>query len=216
MNPPASNADRARGLAADLLDLAAVIVRPSEPFTWASGLIAPIYTDNRLTLSSPGVRGRIAAGLQDLLETSGLAPDVIAGTATAGIPHATLLADRMSLPLAYIRAEAKGHGKENKIEGRVEAGQRVVVVEDLVSTGGSSLSAVEAVRQQGATVEAVLAVFSYGFVEARERFDKAGLPLLVLTTFDVLVEVAASRHLISDEEVEELLAWREAPRKWKQ
>ncbi|CAN5579068.1 orotate phosphoribosyltransferase [soil metagenome] len=205
----------ARAVAADLLDLEAVVVRPADPFTWASGLKAPIYTDNRLTLSSPEARGRIADGLQDLIVSAGISPEIIAGTATAGIPHATLLADRMALPLAYIRSEAKGHGKGNRIEGRIDAGRRVVVVEDLVSTGGSSLAAVEAVREQGAVVEAVIAVFSYGFVEARQRFDEAGIPLLVLTTFDVLVEVAASRHLISETERAGLLAWREAPRTWK-
>jgi orotate phosphoribosyltransferase len=204
----------ATALAHDLLEIGAVALRPDEPFTWASGRRSPVYTDNRLTLAYPAVRARIAEAFAALVDGEGLEPDVIAGTATAGIPHATLLAETLGLPLAYVRSSAKAHGRGNQIEGRVEAGQRVVVVEDLVSTGGSALAAAEAVRAAGAEPVAVVAVFSYGLDAAGDAFRKAGVPLHVLTTYDQLAEVAADTGALAPESLDVLRAWRENPSAW--
>lgn len=199
-------------VARDLLRIGAVSLRPDDPFTWASGRLAPVYTDNRIALSYADVRSRIADGLVSLARP--LSADVVAGTATAGIPHATLVADRLALPLCYVRAAAKAHGRQNLIEGRVAAGARVVVVEDLVSTGGSVLSAAEALREAGAVPVAALAVFSYGFEEADEAFASAGLPLHVLTTFDALVRAARADGGLPAEAVETLVAWRRDAAAW--
>ena len=198
--------DLADTVARDLLRIGAVSLRPDAPFTWASSRLAPVYTDNRIALSYPDVRTRIANGLVGLARPLGA--DVVAGTATAGIPHATLVADRLALPLCYVRAAAKAHGRQNLIEGRVAEGERVVVVEDLVSTGGSVLQAAQALREAGAVPVAALAVFSYGFAEADEAFAAAGLPLHVLTTFEALVRVARADGLLPTEAVETLVAWR--------
>lgn len=206
--------DARRRLAADLLDLRAVLFAPDEPFTWASGLRSPIYCDNRLTLSDPAVRGRIADGFAALLDAHGYAPDVVVGTATAGIPHAAWLAERRNLPMAYVRSAPKGHGRGNQIEGRVEARQRVVLVEDLVSTGGSALTAVEALRAAGAEVLAVLAVFSYGFPAAADAFDAAGVPLHTLTDYPMLLEEARRQARVPAEAVETLAAWQRDPAAW--
>ena len=205
-------ADLASAIARDLLRIGAVSLRPDAPFTWASGRLSPVYTDNRLALSVPDVRSRVAAGLTDLARP--LAPDAVAGTATAGIPPATLVADRLALPLCYVRSAPKGHGRQNRIEGRVEAGQRVVVVEDLVSTGGSVLSAAEALREAGAVPVAALAVFSYGFAEADRAFADAGLPLFTLTTFEALVRVAGEDGSLGAGALEALRAWRSDAAGW--
>lgn len=199
------SADLADAVARDLLRIGAVSLRTEAPFTWASGRLSPVYTDNRLALAYPDVRSRIAAGLVSLARP--LAADAVAGTATAGIPHAALVADRLGLPLSYVRAAPKAHGRQNRIEGRVEPGQRVVLVEDLVSTGGSVLSAAEALRETGAVPVAALAVFSYGFAEADRAFADAGLPLLVLTTFEALVRVAREDGLLPPESVDALVSW---------
>ena len=208
MNDPAAT------LAHDLLEIGAVTLRPDEPFTWASGRKAPLYTDNRLTLAYPAVRARIAAAFGRVVEAEALCPDVIAGTATAGIPHATLLAERLGLPLAYIRAAAKTHGRGNQIEGRIGPGERVVIVEDLVSTGGSALAAAAAVRDAGGEPVAVVAVFTYGLEAADEAFRKAGLPLHVLTHFDQLAETAAASGALPADGLAVLRAWREDPAAW--
>lgn len=199
-------------VARDLLRIGAVALRPDAPFTWASGRLAPVYTDNRLALSYADVRARIADGLADLARP--LAPDAVAGVATAGIPHAALVADRLALPLCYVRAAAKNHGRQNRIEGRVEAGGRVVLVEDLVSTGGSVLAAADALRDVGATPVAVLAVVSYGFAEADAAFAAAGLLLHTLTTFETLARVAREVGSLSDADLDALAAWREDPAGW--
>ena len=206
--------DAASTIAHDLLEIGAVALRPDRPFTWASGRKSPVYTDNRLTLAYPAVRARIAAAFAEVTEGEALEPDVIAGTATAGIPHAALLAERLGLPLAYVRSSAKAHGKGNQIEGRVEAGQRVVIVEDLVSTGGSALAAAEAVRAAGAEPVAVVAVFSYGLDAAQDAFREAGVPLHVLTTYDQLAEVAAETGALAPEHLAVLQAWRRDPSGW--
>ena len=199
-------------LARDLLRIGAVALRPDDPFTWASGRRSPIYTDNRLTLSHPGVRGRIADAFAEIARP--FEPDAVSATATAGIPHGALLADRLGLPFSYVRAKPKGHGKENRIEGAVEAGARVVLVEDLVSTGGSALSAAKALREAGAEVVAVVAVFSYGFPEAESAFADAALPLETLTGLDALAAAAHGSGALSDADLATLDAWRRDPVGW--
>lgn len=209
-----ADASPARRLARHLLDLEAVVLRPDDPFTWASGLRAPIYCDNRLTLAAPAVRRFIAEQFADRLRARGLAPDVIAGTATAGIPHAAWLADRLDLPLVYVRSKPKAHGRGNQIEGRLASGQQVVLVEDLVSTGGSSLEAVEALRAAGAKVPLVLAIFSYGLPVAAERFARSGVPLETLATFETLLDEAAASGDLSDEALRRLRVWQHDPQAW--
>ena len=201
-------------IASDLLEMGAVALRPDEPFTWASGLRSPVYCDNRLTLAHPAVRSRIAAGYEELIGRGGYAPDLIAGVATAGIPQAALVADRRGLPLAYVRSAAKGHGKGNRIEGRVATGQRVVIIEDLISTGGSSVAAAEALREAGAEPVAVLATFSYGLVEAARRFDEAGLAHATLTDFATLIRVAERVGVIASSALATLRDWRADPAAW--
>ena len=200
-------------IARDLLRIGAVTLRPDDPFTWASGRLAPIYTDNRLTLSHPDVRGRLVDGFVSFARRAGGA-DAVSGTATAGIPHATLLADRLGLPLTYVRSSSKGHGKGNRIEGRVEGGQRVLVVEDLVSTGGSVIAAVDALREAGALVQTVLAVFTYGLDSAADAVSDAGFTLRTLTDFPALLEVAREDGLLGDDALEALADWRRDPEAW--
>ncbi|WP_412063391.1 orotate phosphoribosyltransferase [Rubrivirga sp. IMCC45206] len=204
--------DTAAALARDLLRIGAVALRPADPFTWASGRRSPIYTDNRLTLSHPDVRGCIADAFADLSRP--FSPDAISATATAGIPHGALLADRLELPFSYVRSAPKGHGKENRIEGAVADGARVVLVEDLISTGGSALSAAQALRQHGVDVVAVVAVFSYGFPEAEAAFDSAGIPLATLTGLDALARAARETGTLAEADRDTLDAWRRDPAGW--
>ena len=196
-------------LARELLRIEAVRLRPDDPFTWASGLHSPIYTDNRVALAHPEVRNLIADGLTEAARGAG-AFDAVAGVATAGIPHATLVADRLGLPLAYVRSSAKAHGRQNRIEGRLTPGQRVVVIEDLVSTGGSSLDAVEALREAGVVVVATLAIFTYGFAAAGARFAEADCPLHVLTDYPTLIAEARSSGYVNAEQLDALTEWRAA------
>lgn len=214
--PPAAPADRprARAIAEALLDIGAVKLRPADPFTWTSGLVAPIYCDNRLTIAHPAVRGAIRDGFADVLDREALLPATIAGTATAGIPHAAWLSEAVEMPMAYVRGEAKGHGVGAKIEGRVQPGDDVVLVEDLISTGGSALDAVGTLREAGARVRAVLAIFSYRLGAARRAFDEADVESHVLTDFRVLVDVAHAQQRLSDAEREALQAWRADPAAW--
>lgn len=201
---------RTRGqIAQDLLVLGAVTIRPDNPFTWASGMRAPIYCDNRITMGDIAVRRRLTDGFEALTERHGLSPDVIAGTATAGIPHAAWLADRLALPLIYVRSKAKGHGRENLIEGTLKKHSRVVLVEDTISTGGSSLAAVRALREEGAEVVAVLGIYTYGFAKAVQAFDEDGVSLYSLTDYDALIQVAADMKRLSDDDVRTLKAWRD-------
>lgn len=200
-----------RNIARALLDIGAVLLRPDEPFVWTSGLKSPIYCDNRLTLSYPHVRRMIADGFVAAIRESFADADVVAGVATGGIAHAALVADRLDLPMVYVRDKAKGHGRQNVIEGALFSGQRVVVIEDLVSTGGSSLKAVEAVRGAGARVLGVVAVFTYGFEAAARAFAEAGVPLRALCDYPTLIEVAREENRISLGQLEALRAWRENP-----
>lgn len=195
-------------LASELLRIGAVRLRPEEPFTWASGVRSPIYTDNRVALAYPSVRDLIRDGLA---ERVGELEDVgtVVGVATAGIPHAALVADRLGLPMAYVRGSAKAHGRQNRIEGRVEPGERVVVVEDLISTGGSSLDAVAALREAGAEVVATVAIFSYRFASAAERFAEADCRLYTLTDYPTLIAVARAENVVAADQLELLARWRE-------
>ncbi|MEO0557892.1 MAG: orotate phosphoribosyltransferase [Bacteroidota bacterium] len=204
----------ADAIARDLLALRAVVLRPNDPFTWASGRLSPVYTDNRLTLGDPAVRGRLIDGFRQL--ASAFEVSMIAGTATAGIPHATLLADRLELPLVYVRSAPKGHGRKNLIEGASVSGHRVLVVEDLVSTGGSVLAAAEALRANGATPVAALAVFSYGLAAATEAFQEGMLPLRTLTSLEALLRVAEEDRTLDADSLAQLHAWRRDPAAWSQ
>ncbi|MCL7746404.1 orotate phosphoribosyltransferase [Halalkalibacter alkaliphilus] len=196
-------------IAKHLLDIGAVHLRPNDPFTWTSGMKSPIYCDNRLTLSYPSVRKDIISGFANLLE--GIEVDVIAGTATAGIPHAALLADKLGLPMIYVRGSAKGHGKQNQIEGKIEKGQKVVLVEDLISTGGSVIQAAEALRESGAEVVAIVAIFTYEFQKAYDALKEANLPTHVLTSYSTLLTVAKEQGTITADQEQRLNEWRRDP-----
>ncbi|SMG13791.1 orotate phosphoribosyltransferase [Paenibacillus aquistagni] len=201
-------------IAKHLLNIKAVALRPNEPFTWTSGIKSPIYCDNRLTMSYPEIRNAVAEGFAALIRE--LAPDaeVIAGTATAGIPHAAWVAEKLNLPMAYIRDKAKGHGKQNQIEGMIKEGQKVVVIEDLISTGGSSLKAALAVKEAGAEPVAVLAIFSYQLDKAVQAFEEAGIPLHTLSNYSALIEAALEMKVIEESDLSVLRAWREDPSTW--
>ncbi|MEC1520916.1 orotate phosphoribosyltransferase [Neobacillus niacini] len=201
-------------IAEKLLTINAVALKPNDPFTWTSGLRSPIYCDNRLTLSYPEVRKAIAQGLQALILEKYPAAEVIAGTATAGIPHAAWVSDLLNLPMCYVRSKAKGHGKGNQIEGKVEKGQKVVVVEDLISTGGSVITAVQALREAGCEVLGVVSIFTYGLEKGKEAFQQEEIQSESLTDFANLVEVAIEMGYISKNDQESLLSWSTAPSEW--
>jgi orotate phosphoribosyltransferase len=198
-------------IARQLLDINAVVLKPDEPFTWSSGLKSPIYCDNRLTLSYPRVRAAIADGIVALIQEHFPEADVIAGTATAGIPHAAWVSERLDLPMAYIRGSAKSHGKKKRIEGLVEAGQKVVIVEDLISTGGSVLSAAEAIREEGAEVLGAVAIFTYGLEAATVNFKEAQVPFVTLTDFQELAGQAKENRKLTDAQLDKLRIWHQNP-----
>lgn len=203
----------AEKLAAMLLEIKAVsIVGQDNLFTWVSGIRSPIYCDNRVTISYPEVRGAIAGGFAELIRKAFPETGVVAGTATAGIPHAAWVAHELGKPMVYVRSTPKGHGKGNQIEGRLEPGSKVILIEDLLSTGGSSLKAVEALQEAGAEVLAVLAIFSYQFPEVSEKFGAAGIPFHTLTDYGVLLPLAATMGYVKPEEIEVLKAWSGNPR----
>lgn len=197
-----------RDIAKDLLSIHAVQIRTDNYFTWTSGIKSPIYCDNRLTMSYPEVRTRIIDAFVAEIKKLDRQPDVIAGCATAGIPHAAWIAERLNLPMVYVRSAPKGHGKGNQIEGRVEPGQSAVVIEDLISTGGSSIDSSQVLEASGVEVLSVVAIFTYGLPIAKENFSKAKLPFTTLTGFDSLVEMLEEEKSISKEESNELLTWR--------
>jgi orotate phosphoribosyltransferase len=201
-------------IAERLLEINAVALKPQDPFTWTSGLRSPIYCDNRLTLSFPAVRREIAAGLQKLILENFSEAEVIAGTATAGIPHAAWVSELMDLPMCYVRSKAKGHGKGNQIEGKVESGQKVVVVEDLISTGGSVITAVQALREAGCEVLGVVSIFTYGLEKGRELLQENGIKSISLTDFPTLIEVAISKGNVTVEDQKSLLLWSKDPSEW--
>ncbi|WP_214733686.1 orotate phosphoribosyltransferase [Exiguobacterium sp. s154] len=199
-------------IAEALLQIEAVTLSPTEPYTWSSGLKSPIYCDNRLTLSFPNVRQVIVDGLVKSVNPTEV--DVIAGTATAGIPHGALLADRLGLPFIYVRSSAKGHGKGNQIEGKLEAGARVLVIEDLLSTGMSSIDAAQAIREAGGEVTGIQAIFSYGLPVLQKNLADADLSATSLTTFSELIEVAENTGVLNRSELDSLRDWQEDPRAW--
>lgn len=203
-----------RRIADDLIDIGAVSFSPDNPYTWASGLRSPVYCDNRMTIGYPAVRRRIRDALAERLREEGLRPDLVAGTATAGIPHAAWLADLLELPLVYVRSKPKEHGRGARIEGPYDAATRAVVVEDLISTGGSSMAAVHTLQEAGLTVLAVLAIFSYGLSEAAEAFWEERIPVFTLTDFRQLLLAMQARGRLSKHETTSMAAWQNDPRKW--
>ena len=206
--------DFARELAKSLLEINAVVLRPNEPFKWASGWNSPIYCDNRLTLRYPELREKIATQFTAHIQEHFNSVDVITGTATAGIPHAAWVAQKLNKPLAYVRAKAKAYGLGNQIEGGVDKGQSTLVIEDLISTGGSAISVIEALRFIGADVKAVLSIFTYGFDKANNQFNKLGIPVFCLTDYATLIDVALEIDKINEADVELLNKWREHPSTW--
>lgn len=194
-----------------LLKIKAVFLQPNDPFTWASGLKSPIYCDNRLTLGFPKVRKLIAMHLAERIQKEFPDCEVIAGTATAGIPHAAWVSDLLNLPMVYVRGEAKKHGKGNQIEGKIESGQKVVVIEDLISTGGSSLKAVSALQEAGCEVLGIAAIFTYGLPVSIARFDEANVRLITLTNYETLIDVAIEEGYVSENERQILKEWNKNP-----
>ena len=197
-----------RKLAKELLDIEAVALRPNNYFTWTSGIKSPIYCDNRITMSYPSIRREIAAGMVEVIKEKYPAVEVVAGTATAGIPHAAWVSELLDLPMIYVRDSAKKHGKTNQIEGRVLEGQKVVIIEDLISTGLSSLKVAKALREAGAEVLGVVAIFSYELKKAHEAFSQTEVEYVTLTNYPVLVEEAVASDFIHQDDVEKLLEWR--------
>lgn len=206
--------EQSNQIAKDLLDIEAIFLRPNEPFTWASGIKSPIYCDNRITMSYPHVRRAIAKGLAAVIKTTYPEAEVIAGTATAGIPHAAWVAELLDLPMVYIRSKAKEHGKGNQIEGRIQPNQKMVVIEDLLSTGGSVLEACEAAKREGADVLGVAAIFTYELPQVQENFDQAGLSYVTLTNYTALIESALETGTIQESDVALLQEWRKDPAAW--
>lgn len=201
----------ARLIAGDLLDIKAVFLRPNEPFTWASGIKSPIYCDNRLTLTAPKVRTDVEEALAELIKDEFPGAEVLMGTATAGIAHAAITAHLMDIPMGYVRSGAKDHGRGNQIEGRLEPGQKVVVVEDLISTGGSCIDTVNVLREAGAEVLGVIAIMTYGMQKGIERMNEANIKWTTLTNFDTVIELAAEKNLIDNGDIERLKAFRDNP-----
>lgn len=201
-------------IAEQLLEIKAVFLQPNDPFTWSSGLKSPIYCDNRLTLSYPKVRKNIATGLADLIKENFPETEVVAGTATAGIPHAAWVSDILDLPMAYVRSKAKAHGKGNQNEGKVEKGQKVVVVEDLISTGGSVITAVNSLREAGCEVLGVVAIFTYELPKGKELLGDAEITAYSLTDYSSLLDVAQKQGYIQEGDLASLNAWKESPENW--
>jgi len=200
-----------RLIAKDLLSIGAVFLRPEDPFTWASGIKSPVYCDNRLTLTSPKVRDDVENALAETIKREYPDVEVLMGTSTAGIAHAAITAHIMGLPMGYVRGSSKDHGRGNQIEGKLEAGQKVVVVEDLISTGGSVIEVVNVLREAGAEVLGIVSIHTYGMKKGLERLEAANVRNVSLTNFDVVAEVAAETGYIKAEDVEKLIAFRNNP-----
>ena len=198
-------------IAKDLLAIKAVFFRPEEPFTWASGIKSPVYCDNRLTLTSTEARNDVEEGLAQVIRENYPEAEVLMGTATAGIAQAAITAHILGIPMGYVRSGAKDHGRQNRIEGRLEKGQKVVVVEDLISTAGSVIDAVNALREEGAEVLGVVSIFTYGMAKGLERLKEAGVKNVSLTNFDVIAQVAADEGYIKQEDIKRLIKFRDNP-----
>ena len=203
--------ETSRKIAKDLLEIQAVFLSPDKPFTWASGIKSPVYCDNRLTLTAPEVRTDVETGLKELIEENYPDAEVLMGTSTAGIAHAAITAHLMNLPMGYVRSGNKDHGRQNRIEGKLEKGQKVVVVEDLISTGGSVIEVVDALREAGAEVLGIVSIFTYGMQKGLDRLAAADVKNVSLTNLDVLSEVAAQEGYIKPEDVKRLIAFRNNP-----
>ena len=203
----------AKQVARELLKIKAVKLSPQTPFTWASGILSPIYCDNRIVLSHPSARDVVKNAFVEMAQTFDF--EVVAGVATAGIPHGALLADAIGKPFIYVRDKAKGHGRQNQIEGEVKAGQKILVIEDLISTGGSSIKAIHALKEIDCEVVGTLAIFSYLFQEATDIFQAENVPLATLSNYDVLLEEAVSLNYIDENDLETLRNWRKNPKIWK-
>lgn len=201
-------------VARKLMEIKAIKLQPHQPFTWASGWKSPIYCDNRLALSYPEVRTLIKEKLVKAVREKFKEAEAVAGVATAGIPQGALLADALGLPFLYVRSKAKGHGMENRIEGKITQGQKVLVVEDLISTGGSSLKAVSDLREAGFEVLGMVAIFTYGFELARENFEKAGVKLICLSDYESMLPQAIQEDYVSGSDLSSLTTWRKDPAQW--
>ncbi|UDI78479.1 orotate phosphoribosyltransferase [Staphylococcus taiwanensis] len=199
----------AKEIAKALLDIEAVSLSPNDLFTWSSGIKSPIYCDNRVTLAYPEIRTAIRDGLSQIITDQFEDVDIISGTATAGIPHAAYISEKLNLPMNYVRSKSKSHGKQNQIEGAQSKGKKVVVVEDLISTGGSSITAVEALQEAGAEVVGVVAIFTYGLAKADEMFNEINVPFYTLSNYNELIEVAREEGKISEGDIETLVDWRD-------
>lgn len=197
-----------------LLEAKAIKLSPDKPFQWSSGWLSPIYCDNRVALSYPDTRTYIKKALADLIRREYPDAEVVVGVATGGIAQGALIADLLELPFAYVRPEPKKHGMGNQIEGRIEAGQTVIIVEDLISTGGSSLKVVDVLRSAGIEVAGMVAIFTYGFALAEDNFNQKGVKLSVISNYNALIQTALAHDYISAEQVERLSAWRESPETW--
>lgn len=198
-------------IAKGLLKIKAVFFRPEEPFTWASGIKSPVYCDNRLTLTAPEVRTAVENGLATIIKEKYPEAEVLMGTSTAGIAHAAITAHLLDMPMGYVRSGAKDHGRQNQIEGRLERGQKVVVVEDLISTGGSVIEVVNVLREAGAEVLGVVSIFTYGMKKGLERLENAKVNNVSLTDFDTIAQVAAEEGYIKEEDIQRLIAFRNNP-----
>ena len=198
-------------IARDLLSIGAVFFRPQEPFTWASGILSPVYCDNRLTLTAPEVRDDVENGLAEVIRTRYPDAEVLMGTSTAGIAHAAITGHILHMPMGYVRSGAKDHGRRNRIEGKLEKGQKVVVIEDLISTAGSVLEVVSALREEGAEVLGIASIFTYGMRKGLERLAEANVENVSLTDFDVIARVAAEEGYIRPEDVRKLIRFRDDP-----
>lgn len=200
-----------REIAKDLLSIEAIFLKPEDPFTWASGIKSPIYCDNRLTLTAPAVRTKIEDGLAQLIKEYYPEAEVLMGTSTAGIAHAAITADKLNLPMGYVRGSSKDHGRKNQIEGRLEKGQKVVVIEDLISTGGSVIDVVNVLREAGAEVLGIASIFTYNMAKSKQKLEEANVKNISLSNFDVMVEVAAEEGYIKKEDIERIIAFRNNP-----
>jgi orotate phosphoribosyltransferase len=198
-------------IAKDLLSIKAVFFRPEEPFTWASGIKSPVYCDNRLTLTAPQVRDDIENGFAELIKKEYPEAEVLMGTSTAGIAHAAITAHILGMPMGYVRSSSKDHGRQNQIEGKLEPGQKVVVIEDLISTGGSVIEVVNVVREAGAEVLGIASIFTYGMKKGLDRLAEANVKNISLTNFDVIAQIAADEKYIKPEDVERLIKFRNNP-----
>jgi len=201
-------------LAEKLLQIKAIKLSPQNPFTWASGWHSPIYCDNRKTLSYPDIRTLIKEALSEQIKSQFKGVDMIAGVATAGIPHGALVADYLNLPFIYVRSKPKAHGLTNSIEGEIKGGEKIVVIEDLISTGKSSLEVVHALKDAGCNILGLAAIFTYGFDISKLEFDKANCPFFTLSNYDALIELAIEQNYVEANELEALKAWRENPDEW--